>query len=87
MTARYYTSTAIYMVIPSEGGHRYRFLCEDTVTPVCTTSVYASPDPFQTALTAWEKEGRQHFELCPRCGKWIAADSYPAHASHCTLPK
>lgn len=63
--------TAAYKITPDTGGNRYRFYCDVSGALVCITSPYHADTPEEELMLAWEKEGRQHFNQCRKCGRFI----------------
>lgn len=77
--------TAPYRIIADAGGNRYRFYCESSGMAVCTTAPIHSKSAGspQELLLAWESEGRQHFNRCQKCGKWVSDVMYNVDALQC----
>lgn len=74
---------AAYRVIQDGGGLRFRFFCEASGAALCTTGIIPAR-PLDRALDyAWETEGRAHFNLCHRCGRWVADVMYNADTLEC----
>ena len=48
-----------------------------------TTKRYPGTDPERELETAWNNEGRSHFNLCHKCGKWVCDAMYNADVMHC----
>lgn len=64
--------TASYKIIADSGGNRFSFFCDLSGALVCTTSPVRAADRHSALSAAWENEGRQHFNQCARCGRWVA---------------
>ena len=75
--------TAAYKVIEKDGGRCYRFFCEASEMAMVTTGVYRGVPAADEAETAWTAEGREHFNLCHKCGKWVCDAMYNADVMHC----
>ena len=75
--------TAAYKVIEKDGGRCYRFFCEASGMAMVTTGVYRGVPAADEAETAWTREGREHFNLCHKCGKWVCDAMYNADVMHC----
>ena len=75
--------TAVYKVIEKDGGRCYRFFCEASGMAMVTTGVYRGVPAADEAETAWTAEGREHFNLCHKCGKWVCDAMYNADVMHC----
>ena len=74
---------AAYRVIQDGGGLRFRFFCEASGAALCTTGVISGSPPDRALDYAWETEGRAHFNLCHRCGRWVADVMYNADTLEC----
>ena len=80
--------TATYKITPDTGGNRYRFYCDVSEALVCITSPYHADTPEEELMLAWEKEGRQHFNQCRKCGRFIPESMkvilcYTGRCLHC----
>lgn len=75
--------TAAYRILQDGGGMRFRFFCEVSGAAICTTAP-AQPQPIEAALDkAWRSEGREHFSLCHRCGRWVSDLMYNPNTLQC----
>ena len=75
--------TAVYKVIEKDGGRCYRFFCEASGMAMVTTRVYRGVPAADEVETAWTREGREHLNLCHKCGKWVCDAMYNADVMHC----
>ena len=75
--------TALYKIISDSGGNRYRFYCDLTGALLCTTKPYCEQTPEKELERAWITEGKEHFNLCHKCGKWVADVMFNADALEC----
>lgn len=75
--------TAHYKIITVFGGRQYQFFCDLSEALVCTTKVYSETDPAAEPELAWNAEGKKHFQLCHKCGKWVIDAMYNADALEC----
>jgi len=75
--------TAAYKIISDSGGNRYRFYCDLSGALLCTTKPYSAETPERELELAWENEGRKHFDLCHKCGKWVIEAMFNADALEC----
>lgn len=75
--------TAAYRIITDAGGNRYRFFCDLSGAAMCTTEPVLAETQEQELALAWESEGRQHFNHCHNCGKWVCDAMYNADVCHC----
>lgn len=76
--------TAAYKITPDTDGNRYRFYCDVSGALVCITSPYHADTPEEELMLAWEKEGRQHFNQCRKCGRFIIDAVYNPSVFECT---
>ena len=76
-------ATAKYRVIADSGGSRYRFFCDVSGMALCTTSPVRGNTQAEELKTAWETEGKQHFNRCSKCGKWVSDPMYNADMLQC----
>ena len=74
---------ADYKILKDEKGIRYRFFCQASGMAMLTTKCYPGTDPEQELEIAWNKEGRNHFNLCHKCGRWVCDAMYNADVLHC----
>jgi len=75
--------TAPYKCIADAGGIRYRFYCHLSGAHVCTTGPYRADTPEQALALAWDREGKQHFNVCHRCGRWVSDAMFNAEVLEC----
>jgi len=75
--------TASYKVIADAGGIRYQFFCDLSGAHICTTRPVWADKPEQALKIAWETEGRQEFNRCENCGKWISDAMFNADVHEC----
>lgn len=76
--------TAAYKIVPDLRGNRYQFYCDVSGALMCTTRLYKSDDPEKERILAWEAEGKQYFNLCHKCGKWVMDAVYNPEVFECT---
>ena len=79
----YDKTTAGYRVIADLGGNRYKFYCDRSGALGCTTGIIRGASPGEELQLAWEREGRQHFNRCKRCGSWVIDAMYNADVLEC----
>lgn len=77
--------TARYECISSAGENRYRFFCEVSGVVVHTTGPVRGDTEEEELRLAWEHDGRQHFNRCQKCGKWVSDVMYNADTGQCVL--
>lgn len=75
--------TANYKVIADTEGVRYQFFCDLSGARICTTRPIQADTPELALEIAWETEGKQAFNLCQKCGKWISDAMYNADIHQC----
>ena len=75
--------TAAYKIITDSGGNRYKFYCDPTGALLCPTKPYHADTPEKELELAWNTEGKAHFNLCHKCGKWVIDAMYNADALEC----
>ncbi len=75
--------TAPYRIIADAGGNRYRFFCSLSGAAMLTTNPVCAESPSEELRLAWESEGRQHFNRCARCGRWVSGVMYNADVLQC----
>lgn len=66
-------------------GGRYRFFCEASGAAVHTTGPIQGNTAEEELRFAWDQEGRQHFNRCQKCGKWVSDVMYNADTGQCVL--
>lgn len=76
-------ATASYRVIADGGGNRYCFYCDLSGIAICTTGPVQTGSADKDLETAWENEGKQQFNLCKKCGKWVSDVMYNADVLQC----
>ena len=76
-------STAAYKIVSDSGGNRYQFFCDLTGALLCTTQIFNDDDPDHALMLAWETEGKNYFQFCHKCGKWVMDAMYNADALEC----
>ena len=75
--------TANFRVISDGSGRRYQFFCALSGAHVCTTRPIRVDTPELALETAWETEGKQHFNLCSKCGNWVIDAMYNVDVLEC----
>lgn len=74
---------APYRILQDGGGMRVRFFCEASGAAVCTAPILPM-QPIEAALEeVWRTEGRDHFNRCQKCGKWVADVMYNPNTLEC----
>lgn len=75
--------TAKYKIITDSVGNRYRFFCEASGAAVCTTKPIRADTQEKELSIAWEHEGKQHFNRCPKCDRFVCDTMYNADVCEC----
>ena len=75
--------TAAYKIITDSGTNRYRFFCDLSGALVYTTKPYHEDTPEKELELAWKNEGKAHFNLCHKCGRWVIEAMFNADALEC----
>ncbi|MDY3281245.1 hypothetical protein [Dysosmobacter sp.] len=76
-------ATADFQVIAGAEGNRYRFYCGLSGALMCTTGPCRGDTPEEELLLAWETEGRQHFNECRSCGRYVSNAMYNVEVWEC----
>lgn len=76
--------TSAYKIVAGTEGNRYRFYCDISGALVCTTKPYTAQLPEEELLLAWEKEGKQYFNVCPKCGRYVIDAVFNPEVGECT---
>ena len=75
---------ARYDILTGTKGKQYRFRCDVSGEMICLTNpVHAAESAGQELMSVWESEGRQHFNRCRRCGRWVSDAAYNAATLAC----
>lgn len=76
--------TARHDILKGRKGNQYRFRCDLSGEVICLTNpVHAAESAERELMSAWESEGRQHFNRCRRCGRWVSDAAYNAATLAC----
>lgn len=76
--------TATHKAVADGGGYRFLFYCDVSGAHVCTTKeIYPGDTPEAALPTAWQTEGREHFNQCRKCGRWVIDAVYNAEVLEC----
>ena len=74
---------ADYKIVSRPRGNVYQFFCDLSGAMCVETASYKDVDPEQGLMIAWEKEAKKHFNLCHKCGSWVADVMYNPDVYHC----
>ena len=72
-----------YRVIPEPSGNRYHFFCEASGALGCTTSPTRALTLEEELRLAWSMEGREQFNRCQKCGRWVIDAMFNADVLQC----
>ena len=75
--------TAGYKIITDSGWNRYRFFCDLSGMALCTTGPIRGNTQDEELQIAWLTEGKQYFNRCTGCGKWVSDLMYNADTLQC----
>lgn len=77
-------NTATYKVLTDSSGYRFKFYCDLSGAFVCSTQkAYYAKTQEEALQAAWQAEGRNHFNRCRKCGKWISVAMYNVDVLEC----
>lgn len=74
---------AEYRIIVDEIGSRYRFFCQLSGALICTTAPIRADTQEEELKRAWETEGKQFFNKCQKCGRWVCDLMYNPDKLEC----
>ena len=75
--------TANYKVIQTPPGNRYQFFCDLSNALICTTPPMNENNPDDELTKAWLNYGKNNFNVCHKCGKWIIDALYNPDTFNC----
>lgn len=74
---------ARYKVFRSDDGREYQFFCDLSGVLVCSTGIYTGEFDDSEVYTAWDNEGKKHFNVCKKCGRLVADVMYNPDVLNC----
>lgn len=77
--------TATYKIIKKEYGNIYQFYCDISGALVKETIPYKRKEPEEELEAAWEFEGKDCFNQCHKCGRWVMDVMYNPDTHNCVL--
>lgn len=77
--------TATYKIIKKEYGNIYQFYCDISGALVKETIPYKRKEPEEELEAAWEFEGKDCFNKCHKCGRWVMDVMYNPDTHNCVL--
>lgn len=72
-----------YKVIEEHDGKRYKFYCDLSGELLCTTKPYKADTPEKELMVAWNAEGKAHFNVCHKCGKFVSDAMFNVDVLEC----
>lgn len=75
--------TAAYKIINDEAGTHYEFYCELSNALVCISEPVKAETAEAALMLAWENQGKNYFNQCHKCGKWVTGAMYNPDVLHC----
>ena len=76
--------TAVYRVVTDSGGGRsFRFYCGISRELCCVTRSIRADTEAAALETAWNTEGRQALNHCPKCGRYVSSAMFNVSAGQC----
>ena len=77
-------TVASYKAVTDSGGYRFLFYCDISGAHVHTTKeIYHGDTLADALLSAWQAEGRNHFNQCHKCGRWVMDAVYNVEVLEC----
>ncbi len=77
--------TASYRVERDKEGNRYLFFCDLSHALVCESEPIKTETPEEELIVAWEKFGKNSFNHCRKCGKWVTDVMYNPDVLNCVM--
>ncbi|MBE6714623.1 MAG: hypothetical protein E7575_04995 [Ruminococcaceae bacterium] len=79
-------SVADHKAVADSGGYRFLFYCDISGAHVCTTEeIYRGETQEAALLSAWQNEGKEYFNKCHKCGRWVLDAAFNAEVLECVL--
>jgi len=75
--------TAKYKIVKGEKGNCYEFFCDLSDALICKSEPIAAKTLEEELLIAWELHGKEHFNKCHKCGKWVTGAMYNPDVLSC----
>lgn len=72
-----------YKIVFHSDGNIYKFYCDLSGALVCSTKPYKANTPEDGLQLAWEKEGKQRFNRCHKCGKQVSNAMFNVDVLEC----
>ena len=76
--------TASYKGIAEGGGNwRFRFFCDISGELICEAHPVRADTEDAALEIAWQREGKQHFQQCRKCGRYVSSAMFNPRAEQC----
>lgn len=75
--------TATYKIISDLNGRIVQFFCDASGMLLSTIGPIRAVSEEDALREAWDSEGKKHFNLCHKCGRWVSAVMYNADTLEC----
>lgn len=75
--------SARYKIIAGTEGNRYQFFCDLSGALIYTSEPVFLDTPEHELMFVWSSEGKKHFNLCNRCGRWVSDTVYNVETMEC----
>lgn len=75
--------TASYKVTADSGGWVFRFFCDSSGQLGCVTGPIHADTEAHALDIAWQSAGREHFNFCDKCRRYVSAAMFNLTAGQC----
>lgn len=75
--------TANYRITTEPGGRGVSFYCASSGMLVCRVQPVNAESDEAAVKIAWDTEGRERFDKCRQCGRWVSTVMYNADVLAC----
>lgn len=75
--------TANYKTIHGDKGIKYQFFCDLSEALVYESEPLSGANPEEELMLIWENSGKEHFNRCHKCGKWVIDAMYNPDVLNC----
>lgn len=77
-------ATADYrLIIDSDGKYRFLFFCDLCGSLEYTSLPINGNNAEKELCKVWSTQGKSHFNLCRKCGKWVSTEMFNADVLEC----
>lgn len=74
---------AHFKIITGAEGNRYQFFCDISGALIYTSEPVLLDTIEQEVEFVWESDGKKHFNMCQRCGRWVSDTVYNVETLEC----